>query len=92
MQRLYTHLYSTSQRCCACVVMSCDVDGIHIHTNPCCFCPAQAAQASGGDALVCGHSVRSPSGLSAARAVTGVCPQFDVLWPQVRHHSLMPTI
>eukprot|EP00983_Pelagomonas_calceolata_P058654 1145582-Pelagomonas_calceolata.AAC.6 len=43
----------------------------------------QAAQASGGDALVWGHSVRGPSGLSAARAITGVCPQFDVLWPQM---------
>ncbi|KAF5839339.1 hypothetical protein DUNSADRAFT_1022 [Dunaliella salina] len=46
-------------------------------------CLTGAAQASGGDALVWGHSVRGPSGLSAARALTGVCPQFDVLWPQL---------
>jgi ABC-type multidrug transport system ATPase subunit len=39
---------------------------------------------SGGDVLVWGHSVRSPSGLRAARAITGVCPQFDILWPEVR--------
>lgn len=43
----------------------------------------QAVTASAGDALVFGHSIRTTAGLAGVRAVTGVCPQFDVLWPEV---------
>ncbi|KXZ55558.1 hypothetical protein GPECTOR_2g1107 [Gonium pectorale] len=43
-------------------------------------CLVGALKPSGGDALVCGHSVADAAGLEAARALTGICPQFDVLW------------
>ncbi|CAI9112234.1 OLC1v1012651C1 [Oldenlandia corymbosa var. corymbosa] len=33
-----------------------------------------------GDALVHGYSVKSTKGMSKIRRMTGVCPQFDILW------------
>ncbi|CAI9112240.1 OLC1v1012659C1 [Oldenlandia corymbosa var. corymbosa] len=33
-----------------------------------------------GDALIHGHSIRSPKGMSSIRRIIGVCPQFDILW------------
>ncbi|PSC73883.1 ABC transporter A family member 2 isoform B [Micractinium conductrix] len=38
---------------------------------------------SGGDALVCGESIASGSGMDRVRPLMGVCPQFDVLWEQL---------
>ncbi|KAJ8620984.1 hypothetical protein MRB53_029513 [Persea americana] len=35
---------------------------------------------TGGDALIYGHSIRSPVGMSNIRKLIGVCPQFDILW------------
>lgn len=41
---------------------------------------------SGGDALVGGRSIRTH--MAAIRQGLGVCPQFDILWPEisVREH------
>ncbi len=41
------------------------------------------AQPTAGDVLVFGRSVRSAADLAAVRRLTGVCPQFDVLWPEL---------
>ncbi len=30
-----------------------------------------------------GNSIRNPGGMAAARGMTGVCPQFDVLWGEL---------
>lgn len=38
---------------------------------------------SGGGALVYGESITAPGGLDRIRAIMGVCPQFDVLWPEL---------
>ena len=38
--------------------------------------------ASAGHAFVFGHSVTG-SGIGAIRTFTGMCPQFDVLWPEL---------
>lgn len=38
---------------------------------------------SGGDALVYGESIGTPGGMDRIRALMGVCPQFDVLWPEL---------
>ncbi|XP_020242626.1 ABC transporter A family member 2-like [Asparagus officinalis] len=35
---------------------------------------------TGGDALIYGHSVRNPIGMTNIRRIIGVCPQFDILW------------
>ncbi|KAL8465010.1 hypothetical protein ACS0TY_034479 [Phlomoides rotata] len=35
---------------------------------------------TGGDALIYGNSIRSPTGMSTIRRMIGVCPQFDILW------------
>eukprot|EP00850_Spirogloea_muscicola_P008456 SM000045S16201 [mRNA] locus=s45:178603:184208:+ [translate_table: standard] len=35
---------------------------------------------TGGDALVCGDSIKSPAGMTRIRSKMGVCPQFDILW------------
>eukprot|EP00197_Chlamydomonas_leiostraca_P014447 CAMPEP_0202859992 /NCGR_PEP_ID=MMETSP1391-20130828/1884_1 /ASSEMBLY_ACC=CAM_ASM_000867 /TAXON_ID=1034604 /ORGANISM="Chlamydomonas leiostraca, Strain SAG 11-49" /LENGTH=1190 /DNA_ID=CAMNT_0049539111 /DNA_START=105 /DNA_END=3677 /DNA_ORIENTATION=- len=44
-----------------------------------------------GDALVYGQSIRSSGGLNQIRSQMGVCPQFDVLWPELtgREHLLL---
>ena len=55
----------------------------------------QALNPTGGDAWVFGNSIRSPGGMAAARSITGVCPQFDVLWPELtarEHLSLYAAI
>lgn len=46
---------------------------------------------SGGEALVLGHPISAPAGLAAVRAAMGVCPQFDVLWPELtgREHLVI---
>lgn len=36
-----------------------------------------------GDALVYGQSIRSTGGMDKIRSLMGVCPQFDVLWPEL---------
>ncbi|KAI8537560.1 hypothetical protein RHMOL_Rhmol09G0033500 [Rhododendron molle] len=43
-------------------------------------CLTGISPATGGDALVYGHSIRSSVGMSSIRKLIGVCPQFDVLW------------
>ncbi|GAX80779.1 hypothetical protein CEUSTIGMA_g8215.t1 [Chlamydomonas eustigma] len=54
-------------------------------------CLTGAQIPTGGDALVYGHSVCSDEGMQAARSITGVCPQFDVLWGELtaREHMLL---
>lgn len=44
-----------------------------------------------GDALVYGQSIRSTGGMNKIRSQMGVCPQFDVLWPELsgREHLLL---
>jgi len=44
-----------------------------------------------GDALIRGQSIRSNGGLNKIRSMMGVCPQFDVLWPELtgREHLLL---
>lgn len=36
-----------------------------------------------GDALVYGQSIKSTGGMDKIRSLMGVCPQFDVLWPEL---------
>ncbi|CAH9126173.1 unnamed protein product [Cuscuta epithymum] len=36
-----------------------------------------------GDALIYGCSIRSSTGMSSIRQMTGVCPQFDILWDEL---------
>jgi ABC-type multidrug transport system ATPase subunit len=36
-----------------------------------------------GDALIYGHSILRPGGMDSARSLMGVCPQFDVLFPEL---------
>lgn len=36
-----------------------------------------------GDALVCGESIMQSGGLDRIRSFMGVCPQFDVQWPEL---------
>ncbi|KAG5537228.1 hypothetical protein RHGRI_024616 [Rhododendron griersonianum] len=43
-------------------------------------CLTGISPATGGDALVHGHSIRSSVGMSSIQKLIGVCPQFDVLW------------
>ncbi|XP_058181556.1 ABC transporter A family member 11-like [Rhododendron vialii] len=43
-------------------------------------CLTGISPATGGDALVYGHSIRSSVGMSSIRKLIGVCPQFDVFW------------
>ncbi|XP_026438508.1 ABC transporter A family member 11-like [Papaver somniferum] len=38
---------------------------------------------TGGDALIYGNSVRSSIGMTNIRRIIGVCPQFDILWPDI---------
>ncbi|KAI3943513.1 hypothetical protein MKW92_035273 [Papaver armeniacum] len=38
---------------------------------------------TGGDALIYGYSVRSSIGMTNIRRIIGVCPQFDILWPEI---------
>ncbi|XP_026453849.1 ABC transporter A family member 11-like isoform X2 [Papaver somniferum] len=38
---------------------------------------------TGGDALIYGNSVRSSIGMTNIRRIIGVCPQFDILWPEI---------
>ncbi|KAI3987712.1 hypothetical protein MKX01_028446 [Papaver californicum] len=38
---------------------------------------------TGGDALIYGNSVRSSVGMTNIRRLIGVCPQFDILWPEL---------
>jgi ABC-type multidrug transport system ATPase subunit len=38
---------------------------------------------SGGDALIYGEPISSEGGLDRVRPLMGVCPQFDVLWPEL---------
>lgn len=38
---------------------------------------------TGGDALICGKPLSNPASLPSIRAQMGVCPQFDVLWPEL---------
>lgn len=46
-------------------------------------CLIGAMRPSSGDALIYGHSILSPGGMDSARSLMGVCPQFDVLWPEL---------
>ncbi|KAG2491877.1 hypothetical protein HYH03_009829 [Edaphochlamys debaryana] len=46
-------------------------------------CLIGSLRPSSGEALVRGHSLASPAGLEAARAATGLCPQFDCCWPEL---------
>ncbi|KAL0485025.1 ABC Transporter A family protein [Acrasis kona] len=36
-----------------------------------------------GDAIVCGHSLRGQNGMDLIRKVLGVCPQHDILFPEL---------
>ncbi|GBF88378.1 ABC transporter A family member protein [Raphidocelis subcapitata] len=38
---------------------------------------------TGGDALIYGEAISSEGGLDRVRPLMGVCPQFDVLWPEL---------
>ena len=38
---------------------------------------------SGGDALIHGESIVAPGGMDRIRASMGVCPQFDIQWPEL---------
>jgi ABC-type multidrug transport system ATPase subunit len=46
---------------------------------------------SGGAALIYGNSIKGEAGLDAVRPLMGVCPQFDVLWPELsgREHLII---
>lgn len=46
-------------------------------------CLTGVSPATGGDALVYGHSIRSSVDMSSIRKLIGVCPQFDVLWDEL---------
>ena len=63
----------------------------HVSTPRPPLCHVQAQLPSQGDALVCGLSVRDPPSLDRVRALTGICPQFDVLWGPLtgREHLLL---
>jgi ABC-type multidrug transport system ATPase subunit len=39
--------------------------------------------ATAGSARVLGHNVTRPAGATRARPLTGLCPQFDVLWDRL---------
>ncbi|KAK9828716.1 hypothetical protein WJX72_001692 [[Myrmecia] bisecta] len=54
-------------------------------------CLTGVVPASAGDALIYGRSVTTAVGLERARALMGVCPQFDVLWDSLtgREHLLL---
>ncbi|GLC70789.1 hypothetical protein PLESTF_001033400 [Pleodorina starrii] len=54
-----------------------------------------AIRPTSGEALVYGTSVLDPAGLDAARSLTGICPQFDVLWGALsgrEHLALMADV
>ncbi|KAL6751513.1 hypothetical protein V8C86DRAFT_2775895 [Haematococcus lacustris] len=44
-----------------------------------------------GEALIYGQSIRSTGGINKIRSLMGVCPQFDVLWPELtgREHLML---
>lgn len=46
-------------------------------------CLTGVLPATGGDALVYGQSIKSEGGMDYVRSIMGVCPQFDVLWPEL---------
>lgn len=46
-------------------------------------CLTGALPPTHGDALIYGQSIRSTGGMDKIRSQMGVCPQFDVLWPEL---------
>lgn len=54
----------------------------HIHMQTSVLC-AGILEPHAGDMLVCGESVCTEGGLDRIRPLIGVCPQFDVLWPEL---------
>ncbi|EFJ45924.1 hypothetical protein VOLCADRAFT_45311, partial [Volvox carteri f. nagariensis] len=54
-------------------------------------CLVGAIRPTSGEALVYGTSVLDSPGLDAVRGVTGICPQFDVLWGALsgREHLML---
>ncbi|GIL52645.1 hypothetical protein Vafri_8453, partial [Volvox africanus] len=58
-------------------------------------CLTGAIRPTSGEALVYGTSVLDSAGLDSARAQTGICPQFDVLWGALsgrEHLALMADV
>jgi len=56
------------------------------HPNPNPNPPSQCTGVlpfTGGDALIYGEAISSEGGLDRVRPLMGVCPQFDVLWPEL---------
>ena len=39
--------------------------------------------ATGGDAYICGKSIRDANGMREIRKILGFCPQHDILWPEL---------
>ena len=65
---------------------------IYIHTIPICIAYSfvnNGSHMAAGDAIINGLSIKSD--MTAIRQDLGVCPQFDILWPEitVKEHLML---